>query len=282
MRIFFFVIKDGIGGIFRSKFTTFLTIASLSLALMMLIFYYLISRNILLKVSELKSRVTIEVFLEPGADTAGIEVIGEKLRKIAGVDSVKFISKEAALKKFEALFSGEYVKLIDENPLPESFQVKLGLAGNRDQIQNTISEIQIVDGVDEVVYRQKLLGKLNQYFDSLRRIFIAVGAGLLLVSFILLWINIKLTLKTKERVMDTMRLVGARKGIIIGPYYVQAVLEGIIASMIAVSGAYLIYFFARMGELLPLGLDLAVFKWVVIIATFFSVFTCFLATHRQE
>ncbi len=280
MSLFLFIIKDGFAGLVRSKFTSFLTMITLSLAVLLLLFYFLISQNILLKISELKSRVTIEIFLDPDLDSSDIENFNRRLQKITGVDSVRFVSKEAALEKFKELFSGDYVQLIDENPLPASFQVKLTAEMNQAYVQKIIAEIKSLGAVDEVVYHRKLLSALNQYYDSLRRIFVGVGLGLALLSFFLLWINIKLTLKIKERAIETMKLVGAKPGLILGPFYVQAAIEGATAGLISLLAVRLIFRFFRFDELFPAGVNFSTLNWAVGVSLLFSIFTCYWATRR--
>lgn len=254
-----------------------MTIISLMLSLALLNLYILLSQNVLMKISELKGRIAIEAFIDPGFNDTEIMALQKQIAIVAGVDSVDLIDKAEALEKFKEMFSADYSQLIDENPLPQSFQIKLNTEGSQEQVQNAIDIIKSMEGIDEVKYHHKLLTSLNYYYRRMQQIFIFVGVGLAVLGFFLLWVNLKLTLKTKARIIETMELVGAKQSLIRGPFYVQALVEGTIAGFGAVLLVTLLFWIFRAENLLIIKINFISSLMVVGGSIFFSIFTCFWA-----
>ncbi|MCB9502932.1 MAG: hypothetical protein H6696_13425 [Deferribacteres bacterium] len=281
MNILFFIISEGLKGLFRSKFSTFLTIASLLLTLTLLNIYFLISQNILQKVGELRGRITIEAFLEDGLSENEITKLQQKILQIAKVDTAVFFSKDAALKKFQELFTDDYSQMIEENPLPASFQIRIRLDGGEQNTAQLISKIEKLEGIDEVIFHRKLLTAMNYYSSSLRQKLIFIGVGLLFISFGMLWINIKITLNAKARLIETMELVGAKRSLIRGPFYVQSIFEGMVAGVGSLFLCYLLVYIFDLKSILPY-YELFFYPiYAVLISIILSFFTCFLAIRRR-
>ncbi|MCA9731439.1 permease-like cell division protein FtsX [candidate division KSB1 bacterium] len=281
MNILFFIISEGLKGLFRSKFSTFLTIASLLLTLTLLNIYFLISQNILQKVGELRGRITIEAFLEDGLSENEITKLQQKILQIAKVDTAVFFSKDAALKKFQELFTDDYSQMIEENPLPASFQIRIRLDGGEQNTAQLISKIEKLEGIDEVIFHRKLLTAMNYYSSSLRQKLIFIGVGLLFISFGMLWINIKITLNAKARLIETMELVGAKRSLIRGPFYVQSIFEGMVAGVGSLFLCYLLVYIFDLKTILPYDELFFYPIYAVLISILLSFFTCFLAIRRQ-
>lgn len=235
-----FCLVDGLSGLRRSELSSLLTILTVSISLFLIGAFYVISNNVLTNLGELRSRVVFEAFLNDSLDVDGQQMLGRRIRTLRGIDSLKFIDKNEALRIFKSTFDSKYSNLIDDNPLPASFQIFLQphyLV--HDSARALEQQIEALPGVDDVVYRGEVLQALDRYFDTVIAVLLAMGIGLGLLSFVLVSTNISLTIAAKRRIIETMELVGAARIYVRGPFVVQGMAAGLIGGVLAGLYTYL-------------------------------------------
>lgn len=236
MSTLWFCISDGLSGLRRSKLSGFVTIVTVSIAIFLVGVFYIAGENFMTLARELKSRVVLEAFVDSRAPAEDLRQLRQRMHTLSFVDSVKYVSKEEALQRFRETFGGEYAQLIDENPLPASYQIYLKPAYlNSDSAQMVADEILRFGGIEDVIYRGRILHTINRYFRSLLTVFMASAVGLSLAGFILVANNIRLTIAAKRMIIETMQLVGATRSLVRGPFFVQGVLEGLFGSLLGLA-----------------------------------------------
>jgi cell division transport system permease protein len=196
--------------------------------------FIVLSGSFLQIIDEIRAKVVLEAFLSENMAGEEIAELNRELYFMPEVDSVFYVSKEAALRIFKETFGNDYAQLIDENPLPSSFKIFLKTAYlNPDSAQAVVDAITQKRGVESVIYRGRVLQILDQYYKTTISVLIFIGIGLSLIGFILVSNNIKLTISAKKRIIETMLLVGATRALVRGPFIVQGMLEGIAGSFVA-------------------------------------------------
>lgn len=234
MNTIFFCISDGLSGLRRSKLSGFLTIITVSISIYFIGAFIVLSGSFLQIIDEIRARVILEAFLNEDLASEEIAELNRELYFMTEVDSVFYVSKDFALRIFKETFGDDYAQLIDENPLPSSFQIFLKKKYlNADSAQAIVDAISQKRGIEGVVYRGKVLQILDQYYKTTISVLIFIGIGLSLIGFILVSNNIKLTISAKKRIIKTMLLVGATRALVRGPFIVQGMLEGIAGSLLA-------------------------------------------------
>ncbi len=233
MRLFIYSLVDGLAGLRRSGISSFLTILTICCSLLLLGFFYVVRQGLQQSLEETRSRFVLEAFLVDG-DADKARATGEKILQISGVDSIAFVSKEEALARVRETFGEEHLALIEDNPLPASYHVILESGHlSRDSVLQVVTEIAAIEGVEDVVYRAKLIDLLNRYDNLMSTGFIVFGLGLSVLGFVLISNNIRLTIEAKREIIETMELVGATRSLVVGPLLIQAVVEGGMGALLA-------------------------------------------------
>ena len=114
-----------------------------------------------------------------------------------------------------------------------------------DSLEVVKKEIRRSGIVDEVVYQQSLVEKLN---TNLKRISVVLGVFivlLLFISFVLINNTVRLNVFSRRFTIHTMKLVGATKSFIRAPFMVQAVFQGLFSALLATLMLVGILFFVR-------------------------------------
>ena len=251
-------VREGIIGLKRARIATLVTISTVTISLILLGVFLVLTVNIHRIVDTFRDQMALEVFIDNGLSSEEVRLLENRISNEEGIAGIQFISKEEALERFREELGDDPLELLGENPLPSSFQIKMQKAWQTpDGIGDTARKIEQIDGVDEVVYHQNLFRILDKY----SRIIIIVDIALLsivLISAIFLVANtLRLTIYSQRKTIQIMELVGASKAFIRRPYLIQGILQagigGCIASLV-VWGVWrgIEYRFPHLVEISPL------------------------------
>ena len=104
----------------------------------------------------IKDLIEVEVYLFD-VDDQTQQDIARSLNNESMVDAVTFISKDSASAVMKREFGPGVEELVELNFLPASFRLKISADAEVDQVQNLVSRIRNLRGVDEVEYNEGLL-----------------------------------------------------------------------------------------------------------------------------
>jgi cell division transport system permease protein len=242
---YLYIIKEGIAGFRRAKLAAIGSSITITISLLLVGLFYVISTNTARLVEGVRQKVEMEAFLEEPASRQRINEIQQQLNSIEGIEKVQFISKDEAAKIFKEEFGEDIQSVLDFNPLPPSFKIFLKegyrTSGEADKIHKQVIEIK---GVENISYRKELLEFLDQRARMLY--YVGLGLGLLFgISAIFLVSNtIRLTIYAKRKTVQTMKLVGASRWFVRAPFLIEGIVQGLIGGIIASGIIYYILTFA--------------------------------------
>ena len=195
-----------------------------------------------------KEQVTMTVFLDDQAKEMEREQLTTTMRLALFTKSVRFISKETAAAEHSATIGEDFMDFLGYNPLQDALDIGLKAEFVTTEVLDSLSDVmEQKPFVSEVLYDRPLIVLLNQNIERIRFwLFICttvfVGIALLLINH-----SIKLSIYSKRLVIQTMLLVGARKGFIRRPFLWRYALLGIISAVLALTGfASLLGFLVRL------------------------------------
>lgn len=240
-----YLLKEGIGGFRRAKLASLGSVITISIALMLVSLFCLISLNASRLVEGIRQRVELEAFLAEPVAPGEIREIDSSLRKIEGIEEVRFISKTEAAKIFKEEFGEDIGELLDYNPLPASFKIymKEGYR-TKEKAAEIESQVRKVPGVENLAYRRDLLEFLDQRIGMLYKVGMVLGILLAVSAVFLVSNTIRLAILTKKKSVQTMKLVGASRWFVRAPFIIEGVLQGFLGGVIS---AGLIYYMINAG-----------------------------------
>ena len=229
IRRFFSAIGEGLVGLWRNKsmgVASIVSICSMLLILGGITFGVFVANNI---VEDMKTKVDqIDVILEPEVTHERVLKIKEELKKIENVKEVNYVSKEKALEKMKEQWK-ENSFLLDgmESALPESYELKVENIENSSTVASNIYNIK---DVEKVVYYKDIVDKLTKMSDVVKYVGITLVGVLLLVSFFIMSITIKLTVIARRKEISIKKYIGATNMSITGPFIVEGMLLGVLGA----------------------------------------------------
>ena len=199
----------------------------------------------------IKENIEVNIILNSSISPAAIEAAKQiistqpYLLKSNNNQPLKFISKEEAKKIFIKEYGEDFTKALADNPLYASFVIKVNPAFSDSSHLKTITQqLQQIDGVKEVYYREDIINKVNENIKTLSFIFIGFSLILILASVLLINNTIKLAFYSQRFLIRSMQLVGATKGFIQRPFLWHAVVQGFFSGILAVGFLCVLLYYA--------------------------------------
>ena len=260
IRRFFSAIGEGLVGLWRNKsmgVASIVSICSMLLILGGITFGVFVANNI---VEDMKTKVDqIDVILEPEVMHERVLKIKEELKKIENVKEVNYVSKEKALEKMKEQWK-ENSFLLDgmESALPESYELKVENIENSSTVASNIYNIK---DVEKVVYYKDIVDKLTKMSDVVKYVGITLVGVLLLVSFFIMSITIKLTVIARRKEISIKKYIGATNMSITGPFIVEGMLLGVLGA--GISFAMIFFAYKYVYESLAWGVGNILYNYLI-------------------
>jgi cell division transport system permease protein len=240
-----FFIKESLRLFSRAKLSSFLTFVSTSIAVVLIVISYFLYQSSENFENYLKEILNISVFIKDSALKNKSESMKEEILNTGFISSAEFISKEKAVDIFIKETGEDFRKILDYNPLPASFNLKLKSDfAERDSVKKIISTIEEFSWVDEVVYRDDFMQKLLSYIKEFRIYILGLTALILLVSIYLVYSTVRLIINSRTEEFETMKLVGAKLSTIKIPIILNGLIIGLLSACAAGILFYLIISYA--------------------------------------
>lgn len=222
------------------------TVISISLVLLLVGVAALLVVNARSVSDYFKENMQVSVLMKQEVDDdEAMEYVAE-LDAMPFIKSSKFVSREQGTKEMAELLGEDFLKVFETAHIPVSIEVTLKADYvSTDSLEVVKKEIRRSGIVDEVVYQQSLVEKLN---TNLKKISVVLGvfiALLLFISFVLINNTVRLNVFSRRFTIHTMKLVGATKSFIRAPFMVQAVFQGLFSALLATLMLVGILFFVR-------------------------------------
>jgi cell division transport system permease protein len=177
--------------------------------------------------------VLVKVFFEqqPDASTAEVNAVRAKIESFPETKTVVFISKEEALQRMKAKYP-ELTRNLLDNPLPNAFEVT---PNDADQVSALAARLNPPPpGVEKVDYAQKKTERILSVTNVIKYIFLLGSVILMIASTILIANTIRLSIFSRRREVEVMKLVGASNWFVRGPFMLEGVICGLIGAIAAI------------------------------------------------
>lgn len=247
-----YIVREGFTGIRRAKLAATTSIFSLFIAVLLLGVLSRVGFNIYNQAMSIKDMIEVEVFLFD-VDDRTTNQIRQELEDEELIEGITYISKDSASAVMKREFGSGVEELAELNFLPASFRLSVNTDAGADQVDNLVSRLGNIRGVDEVEYNEALLRMMESNLNTFAILGGGLGILILLAALILVYNTIRLTIYAKRDLIRAMKLVGATNKFIRSPFIVEGLLQGFIAGSFAVFSVFLIFEFAIPFYLADLG-----------------------------
>ena len=234
-----FFLKEALRGLRRSSAPALAALLTVLLTAVVLGVFIPIVQATTGTANEVRSRVVVDVYIKDSATDQERADLRSAIESTANVKSVEFISKAEALKRAEGKNPEAFrqgTELLGSNPLPASYRVppedpdKIGQIVQR---LNAGGEPQL-SAIDEVRDREEDTSKILSATGLVKALTAGLAVLLVLASIALIANTIRLSIFSRRREVEVMRLVGATNWFIRWPFVIEGLAVGLLGGVLAV------------------------------------------------
>ncbi|MCK5096201.1 MAG: ABC transporter permease [Candidatus Pacebacteria bacterium] len=241
------ILRWGAIGFMRNGTVSFSSVLVMTIALLMIGSTMLMSTFLHATLDSVEDKIDINVYFSVDAVEEDMTELQRNLEYLATVESVTYVSKEEALVEFKARHENDELtiqalKELDENPLRARLNIKAFSPEQYDSIAAIFNEgsatLQEYDTgfIDKVNYRDNrlVIDRMTNIIDGVEKGGVVITFALILISVLITFNTIRLAIYISKEEIGVMRLVGAGKHYIRGPFIIEGVIYGVVSAIITV------------------------------------------------
>ena len=231
---FIFLLSEGIKNLWRNKLTSFSAIFSIFLTLVIAGSLVIISQNTNKVIEYLRDKYKIEVFFKDNVPIQKVEEVVASFNQIKGVRSTTLITKNDAEKIFKSQFGEDILNLVGYNPLPVSCVVNIVKDDiNKININPIINKLKSYVEVDEVNYQGRIIFQIESYYQKFIKIMSLILVTVIFITIFTISNTVRLTIYSREKLIESLQLIGATRTFIKAPFIIEGILHGFIGTILA-------------------------------------------------
>lgn len=234
-----YLYKEALRGFSNAKLSTVASVITITLSLILIAIYFLFTVNSNRIIKNIKDKVEIEVFLIDDIRTDDLNMVKEKLKAVGGVKNIVYVSKDEAAKIFSEEFGSDMLDIYDYNPLPASFKINLyDEYKTIERINKIKSQITNIPQISDIQFPEKNLELIESKTSGFLFINLIVMIIITISSTFLVSNTIRLIISSRSKIIETFKLLGAKRSFIMIPFLIEGLIQGLVGSILAISILY--------------------------------------------
>jgi cell division transport system permease protein len=229
LRAFRYFVSEAATSLWRSRLVNAVSIGTIAVSLFVLGAFLTVASGLGAMVTRWTEKVQVIVYLDDGTEDRVRASLENRLREDPAVASVDYVSREQALARFREMFRdlSALPEDLGENPFPASLEVTLRADRQSPaEVQRMAKAFTGVPGVREIQYDLLWIERLATGVRLVRGVGAFLGGILVLAGIFTISNVIRLTIYAREDELDIMRLVGATRAYVKGPFVAEGVIQG--------------------------------------------------------
>ena len=238
---FFYTLKQGIINIFRNKWFSLASVATISACLFLFGLFYAVITNFQSIVKSAEEGVSVTIFFQPGTTEEQIMDIGSKIEARDEVSKIEYTSPEQAWEYYkENWIPEEFSDGFPDNPLENSASYAIYMKDISQQTAlvdylNSIPEIRTVNQSELAASTLTGVNALVAYVSA------GIILILLLVSVFLISNTVTIGISVRKEEISIMKYIGATDFFVRAPFVIEGILIGVFGSALPLGTIYVLY-----------------------------------------
>lgn len=236
--------RYGINNFSRNAWLTIAATAVMSITLL-IVFVTLSARSVLIdSIAEIKNKVDMSIYVKNTTTSEDVKKIQEGLEKLPSVRRVAYKSSEEARAEFaqQNKSNGTALDALNEatNEFPSVFRINPVDINKTDELRKFVDTNKTLKENIDPKRKPSFAGERRTAIESIGRwVNFAEQAGLIAsiifiaISSLIVFNTIRMAIFNRKDEIQMMKLIGADRSFIRGPFVVEAVVYGFIAAIVA-------------------------------------------------
>jgi len=197
-----------------------------------------------------RQKIDVSVYLKDDASSSQLQRFITEVKKVPVVTSVGYVSKEQARKSFEQENKAEFeqlqalAQLGQDNPFPASLRIKTRDPNKLEELNavvNSERNKKLLDDGTPTSYsgsRKEAIDRIAQVSQFSETAGLVAAAVFVVISIMIVFNTIRMAIFNRKDEIEMMKLIGAEKRFIRGPFIVEAAMYGALAAIVSVILVY--------------------------------------------
>ena len=236
--------RYGINNFSRNTWLTIAATAVMTITLL-IIFMTLAARQVLVDtVDQIKDKVDMSIYVKTDTSSEDARKIQAEIEKLSDVKSVKYISPSEARADFANQNKGDAQTLeaLNEatNKLPGTFRVAITDINNPSQLDHFVKTNALYKAHADPNREPSFSGERRSAIENIgaatkfaERVGLVASLIFIIISSLIVFNTIRMAIFNRKEEIQMMKLIGADRNFIRGPFIVEAVVYGFIAAILA-------------------------------------------------
>lgn len=244
MLAFFRMVRYGVNNFSRNAWLTIAATAVMTITLL-IIFTTVVARDVLLQtVQTIQDRVDMTVYVESDAEEKAVRDVAAKIENLATVRSTAIVTPDQARDQFIEENSADPQSLNSLNNsdprFPWRLRIKMVDINDTAELQKFVDEdksLQDIISQDEPPSfagpQRTAIERIGGWVSFADRAGIIAGSVFVIISSLIIFNTIRMAIFNRREEIQMMKLIGAERSFIRGPFVVEAIMYGFIAAILA-------------------------------------------------
>ena len=228
MSNFNYLVKRGIGSVFRNAMMSIASFFVLLVSLLLIGVSVLVAMDINVIMTNIEEKNEIDVYVYGDVDQTVLNHIYDALDNNPNRLNVVFYSKEEAWedKQNEMPEMKELFEYLPENPMPHTYRVTVK---DISKISETADEFRTIEGVEKVTAPYDFASALVNIRSTLTVIAGAILVVMIITSVIIIYNAIRSSVFARSKEINIMKVVGATNAFVKIPFFIEGMFIGVAA-----------------------------------------------------
>ena len=236
---FFYAFGQGIRNIFRNKWYSLASLATISTCLFVFGIFVAVVFNVNHIVSTVEEGVSVTVYFNEGIEQERIDQIQDLVKNRPEVSRCDFISADEAWAEFSQKL-GENAEGFTENPLANSENLQIYLSDVSKQAE-LVSYLETVEGIRKINKSELTANTLTGVNKVIAYVSIGMIVLLLAVSVFLISNTVTIGISVRKEEITIMKYIGATDFFVRAPFVFEGMIIGLVGAAIPVVVLYVLY-----------------------------------------
>ncbi|GAC1369821.1 MAG: permease-like cell division protein FtsX [Candidatus Saccharimonadales bacterium] len=242
------IIVAGSRNFLRNAWLSTAATAVMTVTLTLIMMSFISNLALTATIKGVTDKIDVSIFLKNDLTQNQVDGLESNLKKSSNVESLTYVSPQQAILNYKEQNKNnpQLLAALDQagNALPSSIQIKAKDPKKLDTIEAIVNQPDnkaLLDPTAPPSYSGKRKGTIDRivnFSNFFRTAGLGISVVFLVISTLIIFNTIRMAIFTRRDEIEIMKLVGATKWFIRGPFVFEAVLYGIIAAIIATVLSY--------------------------------------------
>ena len=237
-----YLIGEGFSNVFKNKKQAATSFGTMCVIMIFFGLCFMLVGNFNHFIKQVESQQGIQAFMKSDVTEEDIAKVGEDIKNLEGVNTIEFVSQEAALQSLKERFKDRAYLLdgYDVKIFKPSYIITLTDLNKTTEVQTQINEI---PNIAKITSSDETISTLVKIAGGIKIGSYVIIIGLIAISVFIISNTIKLTVYARRKEISIMKYVGATNSFIRWPFIVEGIIIGLISGAISlalIAGLYVL------------------------------------------